>query len=104
MNTTMSAAEIALVDEVLMIAPKEMWDNPKQLAKWVAIPLAARLGVAEDYVEATVSQYISILARNAGDGDGEYVPPPRYNHDDIVADAYASAAAGLEGYTPTPWE
>lgn len=100
-TTIMSAAEIAAMDEELAKATAEMWQDPLTLAKQISVPIAARFGVEEAAVEMAAAHYISVLARNA---ESEYVPPPRYNHADIVADAYASAAAGLEGYTPTPWE
>lgn len=94
--TIMSAAEIARMDEVLAVAPAAMWADPEQLARWVAVPLAARFGVDAAAVQAAAAKYISILARNAGvEEEEEFVLPRlRYTAAMIEADAIASASCG----------
>lgn len=103
---TMTAAEIAMVDQVLGVAPTSLWENQGKLARWAGIALSAESGVDEERCTEVVGFYLSVLARNAErlEDDDDFVPLPRYNHADIVADAYASAAAGLEGYTPAAGE
>lgn len=96
-NTIMSAAEIAGMDEVLAVAPAAMWADPEKLAKWVAVPLAARFGVEEATVQAAAAKYIRILARNAdaaGEEEEFALPRLRYNAAMIEADAIASASCG----------
>ena len=46
-------------------------------------------------------KYLTVLRRNAEErkaAGAEY--RPRYNHDEILHDAYAAAAAGIDNYRP----
>lgn len=89
-----SAAEIAEMDAVLLVAARGQWDTPDRLARWAAPAVGERLGVSEAEAEAIVLKYVTALAAGAELDESPPRKYPRYSHAAILADAYATAAAG----------
>jgi hypothetical protein len=96
---TETVETIAGMDAVLAIATPSQWAKPARLAANAAPFAAERLGCSEEEAEQRLLRYIVALGRGAESDDDEPRKYPRYNHAAIVADAYASAAAGLDGRT-----
>jgi hypothetical protein len=78
-------------------------ESDREAAAFVAAEAARDGSPLDPQVWAKWAQmYLSVLRRNAEEraSSGREIPG-RYSHDHIVADAYASAAAGLDG---RPWD
>ena len=96
MNVEMSQETIAAMDAVLVVAAPRQWRDRPNLAKWAAASVADRLAIDEVEAEKVVLRYLTALDIGS-EAETEPRKIPRYNHAALLADAYASASASLDG-------
>jgi hypothetical protein len=103
MSTVIDKEVIDTIDVLLSALPDHMVGDTTKMAEFVAE--AATLAGSEQtaaWWSTRATIYLEALSRGAAAEAAAVVP--KYQHAHILADAYASTAASLDGFPSTPLE